>query len=58
MLPRPAGGPIFGAARSTSIEERLADLRRQEASGAPPSERPSLRDSILKKPLSSLYNKD
>ncbi|MGO4439567.1 ATP-binding protein [Rhizobium sp. RAF56] len=58
MLPRPAGGPIFGAARSTSIEERLADLRRQEASGAPPLERPSLRDSILKKPLSSLYNKD
>ena len=64
MLPRSPGGAVFGAARSTSIEDRLAELRRDvrpDGTAMPseqPANRPSLRDSLLKKPLSSLYNKD
>ena len=68
MLPR-----ATDAAPSTSIDSRLADLRRDyrgdDNTGnqpppardtSPPRREPglSLRDSILKKPLSSLYNKD
>ncbi|MBB3452454.1 hypothetical protein FHT86_000710 [Rhizobium sp. BK313] len=74
MLPR-ATAPAFGAAAlQTSIDSRLAELRREfrsddgasnqsaSAKEVSPSVRRepglSLRDSILKKPLSSLYNKD
>ncbi|TXH81332.1 MAG: DUF87 domain-containing protein [Rhizobium sp.] len=72
MLPRTA--PQTAAPVQTSIDSRLAELRREyrgdEAAGTrpiparepPPSLRRepglSLRDSILKKPLSSLYDKD
>ncbi|MBB4569092.1 ATP-binding protein [Rhizobium leucaenae] len=74
MLPRTTAASAFGAAPQTSIDSRLAELRREfrggdNASGQSasanelsPSVRRegglSLRDSILKKPLSSLYNKD
>ncbi|PZM13589.1 ATP-binding protein [Rhizobium tubonense] len=76
MLPRVNNAtPAFGAQPQTSIESKLAELRRdllREDSPAatratptqenPPSLRrepgTSLRDSILKKPISSLYNKD
>lgn len=76
MLPRVNNAtPTFGAQPQTSIESKLAELRRdllREDSPAttratpvqetPPSLRrepgTSLRDSILKKPISSLYNKD
>jgi DNA helicase HerA-like ATPase len=73
MLPR-APAPAVDATPRTSIDSRLAELRRDYRSDdntgnqpspardpAPPPRREpglSLRDSILKKPLSSLYNKD
>jgi hypothetical protein len=72
MLPRPPVPAVDGTPR-TSIDSRLAELRRdyrgEDNSGnqphpardvAPPRRETglSLRDSILKKPLSSLYNKD
>ncbi|MFT4180843.1 MAG: DUF87 domain-containing protein [Rhizobium sp.] len=74
MLPRPAVPSSSTAAPQTSIDGRLAELRRNyrgdDNAGNPPApsrdsapslrREPglSLRDSILKKPLSSLYNKD
>jgi DNA helicase HerA-like ATPase len=76
MLPRGSDATTGFAAPQTSIDSRLAELRREirndEAAsdrfrpapardGEPaPRREPglSLRDSILKKPLSSLYNKD
>jgi hypothetical protein len=73
MLPRPTTTPAVDATPRTSIDSRLAELRRdyrgddnagsqpyQARDAAPPRREPglSLRDSILKKPLSSLYNKD
>ncbi|QYA11361.1 ATP-binding protein [Rhizobium sp. AB2/73] len=72
MLPRTTA-PQPAAASQTSIDSKLAELRREFGSDeggtrsvspreAAPSLRresgPSLRDSILKKPLSSLYDKD
>ncbi|TWB61592.1 hypothetical protein FBZ98_101936 [Rhizobium sp. ERR 922] len=72
MLPRTAA-PQPAAASQTSIDSKLAELRREFRSDeggtrsvspreAAPSLRResglSLRDSILKKPLSSLYDKD
>ena len=72
MLPRTATVQPT-ASTQTSIDSRLAELRREfrsDDAGArptpareqPPSLRresgPSLRDSILRKPLSSLYDKD
>ncbi|OEC98099.1 MULTISPECIES: ATP-binding protein [Rhizobium] len=72
MLPRTTA-PQPAAASQTSIDSKLAELRREFRSDeggtrsvspreAAPSLRresgPSLRDSILKKPLSSLYDKD
>ena len=72
MLPR-AATPQTAQPPQTSIDSRLADLRREfrsddtAARPVPPREplpslkrEPglSLRDSILKKPLSSLYDKD
>ena len=72
MLPRTAP-PQPAAASQTSIDSKLAELRRELRSDeggahpvvprelAPPPRRESglsLRDSILKKPLSSLYDKD
>ncbi|MEZ2219185.1 ATP-binding protein [Rhizobium sp. RCC_161_2] len=73
MLPR-APAPAIDATPRTSIDSRLAELRHDyrgnDNSGSrpvpardgssPPQREPglSLRDSILKKPLSSLYNKD
>ncbi len=72
MLPRTTA-PQPAAASQTSIDSKLAELRRELRSDevgtrsvspreAAPSLRresgPSLRDSILKKPLSSLYDKD
>ncbi|MGV1756254.1 ATP-binding protein [Rhizobium sp. A22-96] len=73
MLPRAAGLQAELPVQ-TSIESKLAELRREfrgdDAAGTrtlPPREAPpslrrepglSLRDSILKKPLSSLYDKD
>lgn len=74
MLPRPAAPPSSTTAPQTSIDSRLAELRRDyrgddNAGNLPASSRDaapsarrepglSLRDSILKKPLSSLYSKD
>lgn len=73
MLPR-TSGPQAGGPLQTSIDSKLAELRRDfrsddtaatrtiPAREPPPSLRRepglSLRDSILKKPLSSLYDKD
>ncbi len=72
MLPRTAAAPP-PVSTQTSIDSRLTELRREfrgEDTGAspiparePPSSLrresgPSLRDSILRKPLSSLYDKD
>lgn len=68
MLPRTAA-PDADLPPQTSIDNRLAELRREfpgtrtiPAREPPPSLRReaglSLRDSILKKPLSSLYDKD
>ncbi|GAJ90914.1 DUF87 domain-containing protein [Agrobacterium rhizogenes] len=73
MLPR-APVPAVDTTPRTSIDSRLAELRRDyrgedntgnqpspaRDAAAPPRREPglSLRDSILKKPLSSLYNKD
>lgn len=72
MLPRTAA-PQPAAASQTSIDSKLAELRREFRSdeggtrSVPPREAApslrresglSLRDSILKKPLSSLYDKD
>ncbi|TCR83550.1 ATP-binding protein [Rhizobium sp. BK376] len=76
MLPRGSDATTGFAAPQTSIDSRLAELRREirndevapdrfrpaaARDGEPPPRREpglSLRDSILKKPLSSLYNKD
>lgn len=74
MLPRPAASSPLTAAPQTSIDSRLAELRRDyrgddNAANPPAPSRDaaaslrrepglSLRDSILKKPLSSLYSKD
>ncbi|KAA0700290.1 DUF87 domain-containing protein [Neorhizobium sp. P12A] len=76
MLPRGSDATTGFAAPQTSIDSRLAELRREirNDEAAPDRFRPapardgepaprrepglSLRDSILKKPLSSLYNKD
>lgn len=73
MLP---SGPNAADAGNTSIDSRLAELRREMRQEEWPPQRPaastesgngslfrrpggsSLRDSILKKPLSSLYDKD
>ncbi|MGG6893840.1 MULTISPECIES: ATP-binding protein [Rhizobium] len=74
MLPR-AAAPQTAAPVQTSIDSRLAELRREFRSSdpaiprtvpareevpAPPRREPglSLRDSLLKKPLGSLYDKD
>jgi DNA helicase HerA-like ATPase len=72
MLPRTAAQPT-AAPVQTSIDSRLADLRREfrgddagarptpTRESAPPLRRESglsLRDSILKKPLSSLFDKE
>jgi DNA helicase HerA-like ATPase len=72
MLPR-TGAPQPAVPSQTSIDSKLAELRREfrsDEGGArsPPSRETapslrresglSLRDSILKKPLSSLYDKD
>ena len=72
MLPRTAA-PQPAAASQTSIDSKLAELRREFRSdeggtrSVPPREPApslrrepglSLRDSILRKPLSSLYDKD
>ncbi len=73
MLPRTTAQQT-AAPIPTSIDSRLAELRREFRSDETPSPRPmptreplpslrrepglSLRDSILKKPLSSLYDKD
>ena len=74
MLPRADAAPQTPTAMQTSIDSKLAELRREirgdDTAGvramptrdpAPPLRREpglSLRDSILKKPLSSLYDKD
>jgi hypothetical protein len=76
MLPRVASAaPAFGSQPQTSIDSKLAELRKDLlredaplASRSAPVQEPvaplrrepgtSLRDSILKKPVSSLYNKD
>jgi DNA helicase HerA-like ATPase len=75
MLPRAPGATTsFGAPPQTSIDSKLAELRRElrgednpySRSAAPREPEPaprrepgmSFRESILKKPLSSLYNKD
>jgi DNA helicase HerA-like ATPase len=74
MLPGGSDATTGVAAPQTSIDSRLAELRRNMRNDEPAPARPtqfgeidppprretglSLRDSILKKPLSSLYNKD
>jgi hypothetical protein len=74
MLPRADALPQTAASMQTSIDSKLAELRREirgdDTTGARamPTRDPapslrrepglSLRDSILKKPLSSLYDKD
>ena len=50
MLPRPAPPPVFGTAQPTPADARLADMRREASA--------SFRNGLLKKPLSSLFNKD
>ncbi|WP_144577423.1 ATP-binding protein [Agrobacterium sp. DE0009] len=64
MLPgrtvAPPTGPSTTDLASTAVNElRKASLQMQAQNGPPPTEsRPSLRDSLLKKPLGSLYRKD
>ncbi len=64
MLPgrtvAPPTGPSTTDIASTAVNElRKASLQMQAQNGPPPTEsRPSLRDSLLKKPLGSLYRKD
>ncbi|MGQ8632341.1 ATP-binding protein [Agrobacterium sp. DKPNP3] len=64
MLPgrtvAPPTGPSKTDLASTAVNElRKASLQMQAQNGPPPTEsRPSLRDSLLKKPLGSLYRKD
>ncbi len=64
MLPgrtvAPPTGPSTTDLTSTAVNElRKASLQMQAQNGPPPTEsRPSLRDSLLKKPLGSLYRKD